>query len=250
MNDALDLLSDDEDDAPENEATEVAEPDTKRQKLDFQDLKRLGYAVQGEEDEKAKMQNAFSSFEKMTEKPGAATEIPGFATTYQIVRPGDAVRVVEKGCKVIVHATGVMTKTGKVFWESRETQSGKPHLFLAGAGKRVVGWEQGCMGMKIGEVRKLSVPSHEGYGERGFSDWEIPPNCDLEFTIECLDIAATDEGGRKPKEQLPWWLPQPEIWRFPSAPNSSSFSADEPLMQEKNNFKVDAPAPTLVQQNR
>ena len=199
---ALDLLSDDEDDAPDNESTEAAEPDSKRLKvgqLDFKDLQRLGYAAGREEDEKsasASLENAFSSLEQasMTKAPGVAdlgTEIPGFATTYKILKEGDPVRVVSKGCKVIVHATGVMRKSGKTFWESREDPRG-PHLFIAGAGKKVVGWEQGCLGMRIGEIRQLSIPGHEGYGTHGLAEWGIPPHCDLEFTIECLDIAAAD----------------------------------------------------------
>jgi len=221
---ALDLLSDDEDDAPANEsteATEATEPDKKRLKpaqLDFKDLQRLGYSAGGEEDEKSKMENAFSSLGKvaMNNKTGVTTEIPGFATTYQIVKEGDQVTVpgakeVSKGNQVTVHATGVMTKSGKTFWESRETQSGKPHVFIAGSGKKVVGWEQGCLGMRIGEVRKLSVPSHEGYGARGEPEMEIPPNCDLQFTVECLDIIVV----KAPVSTM--------IWRYPSSSTSTSY---------------------------
>lgn len=191
---ALDLLSGDEGEASDEEQDE---PEAKRQKsgqLDFKDLQRLGYAAGGEDDEKAKMKEVFSSLDKVTssQKADAPIEIPGFATMYTIVLEGDPVRIVSEGTKVIAHATGRFAKTGKVFWDTRETVSGKPHLFLAGAGKKVVGWEQGCMGMKMGEVRKLFVPSKEGYGVVGCPDAGIPPHTDLEFTVECLDIASAE----------------------------------------------------------
>ena len=38
------------------------------------------------------------------------------------------------------------------------------------------------------QVRKLVIPAHEGYGAGGFPAWGIPPNGDLHFEIEVLDI--------------------------------------------------------------
>ena len=35
----------------------------------------------------------------------------------------------------------------------------------------IKGWDQGCLGMKIGEQRKLTIPGHEGYGAGGFPAW-------------------------------------------------------------------------------
>jgi len=249
---ALDLLSDDEDDADVNDTTEATEPDAKRQKvvqLDFKDLQRLGYAAGGEEDEKAKMENAFSSFEKVKDhekksRPGAPIEIPGFSTTYQTVIPGDPTRFVANSCKVTVHATGMMSKSGKVFWETRETQSGQPSVFIAGEGKRVVGWEQGCLGMRIKETRKLWIPSHEGYGERGFPDWEIPPNCDLEFTIDCVDIAGS--AGCKKTAKLDGWgdaVPEPDtLYHHPSSSFSTSFTSGDAHLEHIRGIGAMTPA--------
>ena len=47
---------------------------------------------------------------------------------------------------------------------------------------------QGCLGMKLGEVRKLDIPALEGYGAGGFPAWGIPPNGGLLFEIEILKI--------------------------------------------------------------
>ena len=52
----------------------------------------------------------------------------------------------------------------------------------------IVGWDQGCLGMKIGEIRDLQIPFDEGYGARGFPAWGIPPNGGLNFNIEVLSI--------------------------------------------------------------
>merc|ERR1712204_147423 len=47
--------------------------------------------------------------------------------------------------------------------------------YQAGVGKVITGWDQGCLGMKIGEERKLVIPAAEGYGAGGFPAWGIPP---------------------------------------------------------------------------
>lgn len=47
---------------------------------------------------------------------------------------------------------------------------------------------QGCLGMALGEVRKLDIPADEGYGKRGFPAWGIPPDGGLLFEIEVLKI--------------------------------------------------------------
>jgi len=49
---------------------------------------------------------------------------------------------------------------------------------------------QGCLGMKLGEVRKLNIPADEGYGAGGFPAWGIPAGGTLDFEIEVLKIAG------------------------------------------------------------
>jgi hypothetical protein len=80
-------------------------------------------------------------------------------------------------------------------------------LCVSPAFNLLAGWDQGCLGMKKGEVRKLVIPADEGYGAGGFPAWGIPPggaaisrlaalmpshkiNCagTLDFTLECLEI--------------------------------------------------------------
>mmetsp|Transcript_49050 Transcript_49050/g.79613 ORF Transcript_49050/g.79613 Transcript_49050/m.79613 type:complete len:91 (+) Transcript_49050:158-430(+) len=64
----------------------------------------------------------------------------------------------------------------------------KPFSYQAGVGKVITGWDQGCLGMTIGEERMLEIPADEGYGAGGFPAWGIPPGATLQFTLECLEI--------------------------------------------------------------
>ena len=47
--------------------------------------------------------------------------------------------------------------------------------------------------MKVGEKRRVTIPSKMGYGQRGTPDGAIPPNADLVFEIELTNLQA---GGR------------------------------------------------------
>ena len=52
----------------------------------------------------------------------------------------------------------------------------------------IKGWDQGLLGMKLGEERQVIIPGAEGYGAAGFPAWGIPPNGGLLFEIEVLNI--------------------------------------------------------------
>eukprot|EP00416_Gambierdiscus_australes_P015090 CAMPEP_0171058520 /NCGR_PEP_ID=MMETSP0766_2-20121228/2543_1 /TAXON_ID=439317 /ORGANISM="Gambierdiscus australes, Strain CAWD 149" /LENGTH=117 /DNA_ID=CAMNT_0011513805 /DNA_START=50 /DNA_END=403 /DNA_ORIENTATION=+ len=115
-----------------------------------------------------------------------AEPVPGYKTTKQTLQEGSGPSV-KKNDKVTVHATGVVQQTGKKFWSTKDPGQ-QPFTYTAGVGQVITGWDQGLLGMKPGEHRKLVIPADEGYGEKGFPAWGIPPGGTLEFTLECLTI--------------------------------------------------------------
>eukprot|EP01122_Echinamoeba_exundans_P002830 TRINITY_DN12818_c0_g1_i1.p1 TRINITY_DN12818_c0_g1~~TRINITY_DN12818_c0_g1_i1.p1 ORF type:complete len:196 (+),score=58.60 TRINITY_DN12818_c0_g1_i1:41-628(+) len=92
----------------------------------------------------------------------------------------------QPGDTVAVHYTGKLQSNGKVFDSSRER--GQPITFELGSGRVIQGWDQGIQGMCPGESRRLTIPPHLAYGDRGAGD-VIPPGATLVFDVELVSIS-------------------------------------------------------------
>ena len=89
----------------------------------------------------------------------------------------------KNGDIVEVHYTGTL-ENGTVF----DTSVGRePLKFTLGAGQMIPGFEQAVLGMKIGELKTVTIPSDEAYG---------PPSDELILVIN--------------REELPM-VPDPEV---------------------------------------
>jgi peptidylprolyl isomerase len=113
--------------------------------------------------------------------PDETTTPSGLRYTDEVVGTGDQPT---KGKKVRVHYTGTLTD-GKKFDSSRDR--GQPFEFTIGVGQVIRGWDEGVMSMRVGGRRTLRIPPDLGYGSRGAGN-VIPPNAELIFEVELLDV--------------------------------------------------------------
>lgn len=97
-------------------------------------------------------------------------------------------KVSKVGDKLIMNYTGRLTD-GTVFDSNIDPKFNHvaPFEFTLGAGQVIKGWDEGLVGMKIGEKKTLTIPSDKGYGERGVPG-VIPPGATLVFDVELVGI--------------------------------------------------------------
>lgn len=90
---------------------------------------------------------------------------------------------IASGQTAVVHYTGWLTDGTKF---DSSVDRGTPFEFTLGAGMVIAGWDQGVAGMKVGEKRKLTIPSDLAYGDAGVGP--IPGKATLVFEVELLGI--------------------------------------------------------------
>ena len=60
--------------------------------------------------------------------------------------------------------------------------------FPLGAGRVIKGWDQGVVGMRIGETRDLLIAPEMAYGDRNVGGGLIPPGSTLLFRVELAGL--------------------------------------------------------------
>ena len=89
------------------------------------------------------------------------------------------------GCDIVVHYVGKLLD-GTQFDSSRNRRD--PLDFALGAGDVIKGLDQGVQGMRVGGMRKLTIPAELAYGDQGCGG-VIPPGATLVFDVELLEVA-------------------------------------------------------------
>lgn len=102
---------------------------------------------------------------------------------HAVLKPGEG-RAASNGKTVAVHYTGWL-ENGTRFDSS--IARGEPIRFRLGAGQVIRGWDEGLLGMKVGEKRQFRIPPALGYGAAGRPP-VIPPNSTLIFDVELVDV--------------------------------------------------------------
>ncbi|AKT51911.1 FKBP-type peptidyl-prolyl cis-trans isomerase [Arsenicicoccus sp. oral taxon 190] len=86
---------------------------------------------------------------------------------------------------VSTHYVGVAHSTGEEFDAS--WNRGAPLDFQVGVGQVIQGWDQGLLGMREGGRRKLTIPAHLAYGDRGAGS-AIKPGEALIFVVDLVAV--------------------------------------------------------------
>lgn len=127
-------------------------------------------------------------------------EMKGYKSRAQ---PFDGSKVKELGKKDLKKGTGAEVKNpeemrayyigwndkGKVFDSSIDGESLKAPIPVSGV---IEGWLQGVVGMKIGGVRELTIPSELAYGDQSQGE-DIPAGAALKFIVKAIEPSDIKE---------------------------------------------------------
>ncbi len=69
-----------------------------------------------------------------------------------------------------------------------DSSNGTPITFQLGAGRVILGWDQGLPGMKVGGKRRLVIPPDLAYGSTGAGNGVVPPYATLVFDVDLVSL--------------------------------------------------------------
>jgi FKBP-type peptidyl-prolyl cis-trans isomerase len=104
---------------------------------------------------------------------------------YETLKEGTGPEL-KPGQKAAIHYVGKL-ENGKEFDSTRSKAAPKPFEVSIGVTPLIKGWDEGIPGMKVGEVRKLTIPSEMGYGKKGYGS-DIPADATLIFEVELVEV--------------------------------------------------------------
>jgi FKBP-type peptidyl-prolyl cis-trans isomerase len=96
-------------------------------------------------------------------------------------------KISKNGDVLIMNYTGRFTN-GTAFDSNVDPKFGhvSPFSFTLGKGMVIKGWDEGLVGMKVGEKKTLTIPPEKAYGPNDYNG--IPGNSTLIFDVELVGI--------------------------------------------------------------
>lgn len=132
----------------------------------------------------------FAEFAQYGDVPAAFDEASvGDAVTTKDLKVGDGAEIKED-TKYKAYYIG-WTPKGTVFDSSIDGESLKAPIDTSQM-NLIEGWNQGVIGMKVGGVREVTIPSDLAYGEEGSGD-KIGPNTPIKFIIMVIETVEVAE---------------------------------------------------------
>src|SRR6202789_4530926 len=127
-----------------------------------------------------------------TEAPPSAAAAPSPVTALQKVtlKPGSGAAI-GGGQTAVVQYTGWLYEAGAADHKGKQFDSSltrhEAFKFPLGTGSVIKGWDQGVIGMQVGESRRLIIPPELAYGDGG-AGGVITPGATLVFDVELVGI--------------------------------------------------------------
>ena len=112
----------------------------------------------------------------------AAAQVATTQQTVEIKQLAPPQSGAKNGDTLFVIYTGKLTN-GTVF---DSNAGGRLFRFNLGEGSVIKGWDQGLLGMQVGEKRQIIIPPSLGYGPTAHGS--IPANSTLTFDIELVGL--------------------------------------------------------------
>jgi FKBP-type peptidyl-prolyl cis-trans isomerase len=118
--------------------------------------------------------------------------LPGQTATpsgliYETIKPGKG-DFVKEGDEIFIHET-TSYLSGKLLFSSREAMP-EPLKFRVGSKMVIAGVEEGVLGMRVGEVRKMIIPP--ALSKRTMYPDFLSPDSTLLYEVEVIDIVKTN----------------------------------------------------------
>lgn len=102
----------------------------------------------------------------------------------EVLQEGSGPQAAAAGDTITVNYSGWLPDGTLV--DSSENPGRSPFSFVLGEGQVIDGWDQGIVGMRVGEKVRLTIPAELAYGSSG--QGPIPPNSTLIFEVHMLSI--------------------------------------------------------------